>query len=490
MALDDLVDLIHRKTAWPDSDEAARAALWAPLFGAGQGRYPEQASKSVSLRAPQMHADASVPFAAYIHPSNPTSGAYGGMSIAIFPIADSPCLLTFVVGTNGLSPDEEILGRPGHARKVNAVCAWLNHKHGHGQLLAWAKQDPVRIDEAAPDAIEREFGGYKPVLDRYGNVLYGVFKPNDDREATLDALKAFFDLMFAERGFETLSSARADAEAVRNQWFQHLLPEVAAEDVLQLLKERRFVVIQGPPGTGKTRMAHELLNGAYARNGTTVQFHPNTTYENFVGGLAPTQTDESIGLAFAPLPGYLMQAARAATESPGQDYLLMIDEINRADLSKILGEAIYLFEPGETRAVRLPYDFGAAFGSSLSIPANLHVLGTMNTADRSLAIIDVAVRRRFAFTKLWPQLRVVEEFGSPLMLQAFSDLLDIFVEHASDESFDLVPGHSYFMQKDDDAGRRQLKVTVAPLLEEYLAQGYVSGFAEAIRSYLQWIASL
>jgi 5-methylcytosine-specific restriction protein B len=437
-----------------------------------------------------MHADASVPFAAYIHPSNPTSGAYGGMSIAIFPVADAACLLTFVVGTNGLSPDEEILGRPGHARKVKAICSWLNRKHGHGHLVAWAKQDPVRIDEGVPDSVAREFGAYRSVFERYGNVLYGIFKPNDDPAATLDALKAFFDLMFDERGYETLSPSKTDSDAVRNRWFAHLLPEVGSEDVLQLLKTRRYVVIQGPPGTGKTRMAHELLNNAYARNGVTVQFHPNTTYENFVGGLAPVRTSESIGLAFAPLAGHLMQAARAAQESPDRDYLLMIDEINRADLSKILGEAIYLFEPGETRAIRLAYDFGPPFEGSLSIPPNLHVLGTMNSADRSLAIIDVAVRRRFAFAKLWPQLRVVEEFGCPLMQQAFRDLVDIFVEHASDESFDLVPGHSYFLEKDDETARRQLKVTVVPLLEEYLAQGYVSGFAEPIRSYLQWIASL
>lgn len=490
MALNDLVDLIHRKTPWPDSEEAARAALWLPLFGARQGRYPDQASKSVSLRAPQMHADASVPFAAYIHPSNPTSGAYGGMSIAIFPIADASCLLTFVVGTNGLSPDEEILGRPGHARKVKAICAWLNRKHGHGQLLAWAKQDPVRIDEGAPDSVARGFGAYKSVFDRYGNVLYGVFKPSDDPAATLDALKAFFDLMFEERGYETLAPSKTDADAVRNQWFAHLLPDLRNEDVLHLLKTRRYVVIQGPPGTGKTRMAHELLSTAYDKNGVTVQFHPNTTYENFVGGLSPVRTAESIGLAFAPVAGYLMQAAEAAQENPDQDYLLMIDEINRADLSKILGEAIYLFEPGEIRNIRLPYDFGEPFGSNLRLPPNLHVLGTMNSADRSLAIIDVAVRRRFAFTKLWPQFRVVEEFGCLLMQQGFSDLVDIFVEHASDESFDLVPGHSYFLEEDEEAARRQLKVTVVPLLEEYLAQGYVCGFAEPIRSYLQWIASL
>lgn len=189
-----------------------------------------------------------------------------------------------------------------------------------------------------------------------------------------------------------------------------------------------------------------------------------------------------------------MQAAAAAAADPSRDYLLHIDEINRADLSKILGEGIYLLEAGDKgRILTLPYDFGAPFGRQLSLPANLHILGTMNTADRSLAIIDVAVRRRFAFIKLWPQLRVVQANGGAIMQEAFMNLTSIFVEHATDEAFNLIPGHSYFIQDnaaDNDEARRQLKTSLAPLLEEYLSQGYVGGFSEPIRSYLQWIDSL
>ncbi len=114
----------------------------------------------------------------------------------------------------------------------------------------------------------------------------------------------------------------------------------------------------------------------------------------------------------------------------------------------------------------------------------------MNSSDRSLAIVDVAVRRRFAFTKLWPQARVVAEHGGPLMEQAFRELMAIFVDHANEDAFDLVPGHSYFLEKDDLEAVRRLRVTLAPLLEEYLKQGYVGGFAEHIRAYLQWIETL
>ena len=99
-----------------------------------------------------------------------------------------------------------------------------------------------------------------------------------------------------------------------------------------------------------------------------------------------------------------MEAAALASAHPDRDFLLHVDEINRADLSKILGEAIYSSSQASSGHDRSsPYDFGEPPSNSLSLPSNLHVLGTMNTADRSLAIVDVAVRRRFAFTKLWPQ---------------------------------------------------------------------------------------
>ena len=114
----------------------------------------------------------------------------------------------------------------------------------------------------------------------------------------------------------------------------------------------------------------------------------------------------------------------------------------------------------------------------------------MNTADRSIAIVDVAVRRRFAFVKLWPQMKVVEDYSCETMKEAYKRTISIFVEYASDDAFNLVPGHSYFLEKDESVVSRSLKVDLVPLLEEYLAQGYVTSFADAIRGHLQWIESL
>jgi 5-methylcytosine-specific restriction enzyme B len=208
-------------------------------------------------------------------------------------------------------------------------------------------------------------------------------------------------------------------------------------------------------------------------HGTSIQCHPNTTYENFVGGLAPLLSAEGIGFRFAPLKGALMRAAEIPLKYPAQPFLLHVDEINRADLARILGEAILLLESqsDEKRDLDLDYDFGPTFGSRLSIPANLHLLGTMNSADRSIAIVDVAVRRRFAFVRLWPQMKVVAEHGGPLMQQAFKELMEIFIDHASEDAFQLAPKHSYFLEKNDRQSVRLLKVNLRPLLEEYLSQG-------------------
>ena len=474
---------------WPSKMKEA----FNDLFGSSGGRYKAGASEKVTLRAPELPAsgdETAVPFAALIHPSNPNSGPYGGMSIAIFPGDDAPCLLSFVVGTNGLAPDENILGRPGHARKVKAVCAWLNKKYGAKGLVAWAKQEPPRTDQPVPSNITSQFGQYSRAFKRYGNVLYGIFAPTDEA-ATLEAITAFLDLMFEERGELPLSGYAKDSNRIKQEWMECLMPDVSANEIVDLLDQRRYVILEGPPGTGKTRMAQELINQHYSGRGRTIQFHANSTYEDFVGGLAPERDAGSLGFRFAPKRGHLMTAVENASKASG-NYLLHIDEINRADLSKVLGEAIYLLEADEKeRKVTLPYDFGPPFGSMLSLPKNLHIIGTMNTADRSLAVLDVAIRRRFAFQKMWPQMSVVaEQSASDTMQKAFRDLVSLFVEHANDESFDLMPGHSYFLEKDEGRARQRLKVTLKPLIEEYLAQGYVASFGEPLRSYLQWIDSL
>lgn len=405
-AFDQLVELIHSGTL--ESWKERNAQALASLFGS---RYAQRAEKSVALRAPDMRGnDSGIPFAAYIHPSNPDSGGYSGMSFVIFPVENEPCLFGMVIGTQGLAPDEAVLGRPGHARKFQAICRWLNHRFGGGKQVAWAKQDPTRVDIDVPHSIQRAWSAYERVFKKYAPVLYALYRPTDDRCGTVAAVTAMLDVIFEERGHTPLKDSQRDSAQTKSAWFSHLMPRTESEQVVELLNHRRFVILQGPPGTGKTRMARRILANDYAAFGRSVQFHPSTTYETFIGGLAPEQTRESgndgLGFRFAPRPGFLLEAAAETTTST-KPYLLHIDEINRADLSKILGEAIYLFEPDPElpRYIDLPYDFGNPFRNRFYLPPN-----------------------------------AVEENGCELTQRAFKELLSIFVEHAPDEALPLVPG--------------------------------------------------
>lgn len=334
-----LLDLIHagQLTSWSQRCEEA----FAELFGSSVGRYPERARQAVSIRAPEFRSGSGVPFAALIAPSNPDSGAYGGMSFVIFPIDGRPALISLVVGTQGLSPDEEVLGRPGHGRKAAAICNWLNKAYGRGQMVAWAKQDPARIDSDMPGSVKNSFSDYQSVFAKYGRVVYCFYVPGQDRQGTEKCLKAFLDLMFSERGYQPLRGAEEEARLIQAAYYSCMLSACSNQEVATLLGQRKYVVLQGPPGTGKTRMALDLLKDNYQNNGMIIQFHPNTTYENFVGGLAPIHTQDALGLHFAPKPGFLMTAAAKAAAQPDRPYLLLIDEVNRATPMGVNPEQIY-----------------------------------------------------------------------------------------------------------------------------------------------------
>ena len=489
----------YNPETWASDSESALEEL----FGGATGRYPTSAKKEIQTRTPKYPPGAPAPFSAIIHESNPSSGGYGGMSFVILPVEQPEDnqteiypMIAMITGTQGLSPDEHILGKAGHSRKMNSICKWLNTEYGNGTNIAWAKKDAVRIDKPIPENVKKAFPEYADIFSKYGKEIYGFCQGTP--EAIESALKVFLDFNFDERGYQPLKKFEADFLDSQYAYFNHMMPSLSKEAVTNLLKTRRFVVLQGPPGTGKTRMAGQILEEVFENNGKVIQFHPNTTYETFIGGLSPETSKKGVGLQFQIKQGSLLEAVELAKD--GKDTLLVIDEINRADLAKVLGEAIYCFEPGEERSIDLPYDFGGSIGKKLQIPPNLYVLGTMNTADRSISILDVAIRRRFAFVDLWPQISVVQDqYPKPekkeekeipeILLEAYKDLLSLFIEYASDDAFSLMPGHSYFLHQDGLDPVQQLKTNLVPLLQEYLAQGYVSNFADELYYYIQSIDS-
>ncbi|MFJ3311535.1 McrB family protein [Micrococcus endophyticus] len=175
------------------------------------------------------------------------------------------------------------------------------------------------------------------------------------------------------------------------------VPQEWLDTVRAALNSKRQVILQGPPGTGKTYLARRL-----AKNATTaeeqveiVQFHPAYTYEDFFEGFRP-QAVEGGPVEFVLRPGPLRVLADRASDNPDKPYFLVIDEINRGNLAKIFGELYFLLEYRDDR-VALMYS-----QDRFALPSNLFIIGTMNTADRSIALVDSAMRRRFAFFTLAP----------------------------------------------------------------------------------------
>ena len=411
-----------------------------------------------------------VPFGALLHPDNPSSGAYGGFSLAWFP-TPAGSLMTLVVGTRGLQPDEGILTRPGHRRRVAALRRYLTRSG----VNAWAKADPASIGVKMPPQARQLLGeSFEGAYSRYGDVIYAAAPvPTDDPAKARLVVQAFLDLYAFERGWKPLKAAQREYDDFHGRLRADLFPNITPAGVHELLKRRRFVVLQGPPGTGKTRMAEIVKRDFFGSRGQTVQFHPAVTYEDFVVGLAPQVDGKE--LSFRVKKGWLLEAASEAASGP---YLLVVDEVNRADLGKVLGEAVYLFESGEVggpnaRRVELTHEVDGQ--RTFSFPENLYVLATMNTADRSIAGMDLAVRRRFAFMTLMPARQVLVDENCPEgALAAFDWLTDVFVEFAPDEALTLMPGHSYFIAKTDEELRTRFRYELLPLIDEYLRQGFLA----------------
>jgi len=184
------------------------------------------------------------------------------------------------------------------------------------------------------------------------------------------------------------------------------------DEIEELLFERHNVVLFGPPGTGKTRAAFSIADRWARREGNAavfrVTFHPSYSYEDFIQGFRPDADDPS---HFKLQDGVLLRACAVAEEclrsnptAPAR-VLLVIDEINRGDTARIFGELITFIE-GDKRGVR--FSTAQEPARERKIPANLYLLGTMNTADRSVSLMDVALRRRFAFVAFDPSPEVLE----------------------------------------------------------------------------------
>lgn len=244
------------------------------------------------------------------------------------------------------------------------------------------------------------------------------------------------------------------------------LPTKFLEEINSLLEDKKQVIFQGPPGTGKTYVAQKLAEH-WAKSAEIVQFHPSYSYEDFVQGFRPKGADGG-QVKFELQDGPLLRIAKDAQADPGGKYYLIIDEINRGIIAKVFGELYFLLEYRDT-PIRLQYS-----EKPFSLPPNLYIIGTMNTADRSIALVDLALRRRFYFVEFHPNEWPINDLLHNWLKDNASDMAWVadVVDRANDKLNDrnAAIGPSYFMKDnlDEATVERIWEHSVLPYIEERL----------------------
>ena len=235
---------------------------------------------------------------------------------------------------------------------------------------------------------------------------------------------------------------------------------------IQAINRKGQAIIQGPPGTGKTFIAEKLakhLIGGGDGFSDIIQFHPAYTYEDFIQGIRPQSQNDQ--LTYPIVPGRLLDFCTKA-ESCQDTCVIIIDEINRANLSQVFGELMYLLDDRQNtqRFITL------ASGQLFRIPTNVRIIGTMNTADRSIALVDNALRRRFAFIPIYPNYEVLrqyhqrEETGFPV--NKLTSILEEVNGAINNKHYEL--GISFFLTKTLVADIQDIwQMEIEPYLEEY-----------------------
>ena len=280
---------------------------------------------------------------------------------------------------------------------------------------------------------------------------------------------------------------------------EYRMPDPLVKTAKKLLDNAGQIILQGAPGCGKTYITTELA--VYLCDGQVpasrealknrykalqeegriafTTFHQSLDYEEFVEGMKPTTDAPDGEMRFAVKPGIFKRICKHAIGEV-TPHVLIIDEINRANISKVLGELITLVEKTkrigaeDEFSVTLPYS-GERFG----VPQNLYIVGTMNTADRSLGYIDYAVRRRFAFMPLQSEWAVVRDYyhdrGELMNRQhdLYVSIRNLIKDHLNEDFLlnDVMVGHSYFLAANDEDYKLNLDYKIRPLLEEYLRDG-------------------
>ena len=226
-------------------------------------------------------------------------------------------------------------------------------------------------------------------------------------------------------------------------------------------------------GEELTQAKEVLTRGEYE----IIQFHPAYTYEDFVRGIV-AKTNDSGDISYEVENKTLAKFAKKATENPNGNYVLIIDEINRANLPAVLGELIYALEYRDDDSIKSMYEYNDE--RNIKLPSNLYIIGTMNTADRSVGHIDYAIRRRFAFVDILPDATVITNDKAKKLFEKLANLFSFEYLSPDFHKNDVQIGHSYFIVDDESELRTKWLYEIKPILNEYIKDGILLSEAQEV----------
>ena len=403
----------------------------------------------------------------FIHPDEDTSGPFHDFSLTIFPNEQNkPWLVCLGIGSSGFKNDYELATYPGLRRLFSNL---INER-------GFYKSDFSDIETSLPKTItgSNDLQHIKNTIKTYSKVLpVCQIVDNPESKEGKEIIAAFVAGYAKLREWPSNKEHRkAITEALEPFLETEEIDE--AEEIESLLKERKFIVLQGPPGTGKTRTA-KLVSAKIKAKTFFTQFHAETSFSDFIYGIRPDVKSKELN--YIESLGSFTEALKYAVENEKEKTILIIDEINRANLSNVLGPIFYLFEH-KMQSSDVEIEIHPGFKIT-QLPANFNVIATMNTADRSLAVVDFALRRRFAWYTLKPKTINSKQFYK----EDFSRIQEIFDWYATSNELALQPGQGYFIASSDEEMKNRIKYEIFPLIKEYLQEGLVRNAKEEFNTY-------
>ena len=405
-----------------------------------------------------------------------STGAYNDFSLVIFPnIECSHFVIALGVGSLGFNKDYTV-----------ATLPWLRRLFSRLKNNKYAGKQFFKIDFSdieSPSAILNHMEGIedlRDVISKYSMVLSACQIVESTTCSVEEVYGIVWQWLATYAAFREVGNNKAQRDEIRKYLpLAKNLDDCSEVTIYKQLLKERFIILQGAPGTGKTWAANKIAEQHFSGSeGKTFfeQFHAETTYSDFVYGIKP-KTD-GVVLSYEEHYGILIEAIDYATS--GNPTLLIIDEINRANLSNVLGPVFYLFEKNADE--RLNY-IKIGTKEITKLPDNLYVIATMNTADRSLAVVDFALRRRFSWITLRPHV-IETKNGQLFMNNEFEYFSNLFSKYASSDELNLQPGQSYFIAESTEAWNQRLKYELVPLMKEYFDEGYLKSAISEFSDYV------